>query len=100
MVLEINVAMTALSNLFGVGGSSLISRFLGANEHKKASHCCAFCIWTTTVSAFLYDSDNLAYDSWNCKNQDRFGNRHTAKQHLIFFFHCASTSFRLVLNNL
>ena len=27
--------MTALSNLFGVGGSSLISRFLGANEHKK-----------------------------------------------------------------
>ena len=46
--------MTALSNLFGVGGSSLISRFLGANEHKKASHCCAFCIWTTTVSAFLY----------------------------------------------
>ena len=28
--------MTALSNLFGVGGSSLISRFLGANEHKKS----------------------------------------------------------------
>ena len=44
--------MTALSNLFGVGGSSLISRFLGANEHKKASHCCAFCIWTTLYLPF------------------------------------------------
>lgn len=47
--------MTALSNLFGVGGSSLISRFLGANEHKKSisllrilyldNHCICLFIW-------------------------------------------------------
>ena len=31
--------MTALANLFGVGGASLISRFLGGEERKKASRC-------------------------------------------------------------
>ena len=31
--------MTALVNLFGVGGASLISRFLGGGERKKASRC-------------------------------------------------------------
>ena len=36
--------MTALANLFGVGGASLISRFLGGGERKKASRCGAFCI--------------------------------------------------------
>lgn len=46
--------MTALSNLFGVGGSSLISRFLGADEREKASRCSAFCIWTAAISAGLY----------------------------------------------
>ncbi|MEI3168623.1 MAG: hypothetical protein V8S58_12260, partial [Lachnospiraceae bacterium] len=30
---------TALANLFGVGGASLISRFLGGGERKKASRC-------------------------------------------------------------
>lgn len=46
--------MTALSNLFGVGGASLISRFLGANERKKASQCSAFCIWTAAVVSAFY----------------------------------------------
>ena len=36
--------MTALANLFGVGGASLISRCLGGGERKKASRCGAFCI--------------------------------------------------------
>ena len=36
--------MTALANLFGVGGASLISRFLGGGERTKASRCGAFCI--------------------------------------------------------
>lgn len=46
--------MTALSNLFGVGGASLISRFLGANEREKASSCSAFCIWTAAGVSVLY----------------------------------------------
>ena len=35
---------TAFSNLFGVGGASLISRCLGAGEQEKARRCTAFCI--------------------------------------------------------
>lgn len=46
--------MTALSNLFGVGGASLISRFLGADEREKAMCCSAFCIWTAAITAFFY----------------------------------------------
>lgn len=46
--------MTALSNLFGVGGASLISRFLGAGEREKASRCSAFCIWTAALIAAIY----------------------------------------------
>lgn len=46
--------MTALSNLFGVGGASLISRFLGAGEREKASRCGAFCIWTAAAVSVLY----------------------------------------------
>lgn len=46
--------MTALSNLFGVGGASLISRFLGADEREKASRCSAFCVWTAAAAAVFY----------------------------------------------
>lgn len=46
--------MTALANLFGVGGASLISRFLGGGERKKASRCGAFCIWTAAGISVLY----------------------------------------------
>lgn len=46
--------MTALANLFGIGGASLISRCLGANEREKASHCSSFCVWTAVGAAFLY----------------------------------------------
>ena len=46
--------MTALANLFGIGGASLISRCLGANEREKASHCSSFCAWTAVAAAFVY----------------------------------------------
>ena len=46
--------MTALANLFGVGGASLVSRSLGAGNRKKAAYCSAFCTWTTAGVAFLY----------------------------------------------
>ena len=46
--------MTALSNLFGVGGASLISRFLGADEREKASRGSAFCVWTAAGVSVLY----------------------------------------------
>lgn len=37
--------LTALGNLFGVGGSSLISRMLGAKNHKYVKYVSAFSTW-------------------------------------------------------
>ena len=46
--------LTAFANLFGLGGSSLISRCLGTDDKEKACHTAAFCIWTGIAAAFLY----------------------------------------------
>lgn len=46
--------MTALANLFGVGGASLISRLLGGGERAKAARAGAFCIWNGAAAAFCY----------------------------------------------
>ena len=46
--------LTAFANLFGLGGSSLISRCLGSDEKEKARHTAAFCIWTGIAVSFLY----------------------------------------------
>ena len=37
--------LTALGNLFGLGGGSLISRMLGRNNHKDIKNVSAFSIW-------------------------------------------------------
>lgn len=36
----------AVGMLFGVGGTSLISRLLGQGRKEDASHACSFCFWT------------------------------------------------------
>lgn len=46
--------MTALSNLFGVGGASFISRLLGTHNREKASQVSVFCIWTGVAVAGCY----------------------------------------------
>lgn len=46
--------MTGLANLLGIGGSSLISRMLGAGNRKKAKQASAFSIWTALVLAIVY----------------------------------------------
>lgn len=46
--------LTAFANLFGLGGSSLISRCLGAGNKEKARHASAFCIWAGIAVAFVY----------------------------------------------
>lgn len=48
------VMLTGIANLFGIGGSSLISRCLGQGEREKAKNCSSFCIWTAIIIAFLY----------------------------------------------
>lgn len=39
----------AVGMLFGVGGTSLISRMLGQGREKDAKHACSFCFWTGAV---------------------------------------------------
>lgn len=46
--------LTGCANLFGIGGSSLISRCLGRDEPDKARNVAAFSIWTASAVAFVY----------------------------------------------
>ncbi len=48
------VALTALSNLFGIGGASKISRCLGKKDNETARRTSAFSIWTALVFALFY----------------------------------------------
>ena len=48
------VMLTGIANLFGIGGSSLISRSLGEGNREKAKKCAAFSIWTAAAVALIY----------------------------------------------
>lgn len=47
-------ALTALSNLFGIGGASKIARCLGRKDGETAKRTAAFSIWTAFAVALLY----------------------------------------------
>lgn len=40
----------AVGMLFGIGGTSLISRLLGEGKKEKAMHACSFCFWTSAAA--------------------------------------------------
>ena len=46
--------LTALGNLFGLGGGSLISRMLGRNDHKDVKHVSAFSVWSGAVATLVF----------------------------------------------
>ena len=46
--------LTALGNLFGLGGSSLISRMLGIHDHKDIKYVAAFSIWGGGAFTLLF----------------------------------------------
>lgn len=46
--------LSAISNLFGVGGASVISRMLGRGETKQARYTSAFAIWGCFFVTLLY----------------------------------------------
>ncbi len=48
------IVMAALSNLFGIGASSVISRSLGANKEQDARSAFAFALWGSVGTAILY----------------------------------------------
>ena len=46
--------LTALGNLFGLGGSSLISRLLGAKKEKDIKYVSAFSVWGGAAVTLLF----------------------------------------------
>ncbi len=46
--------LTALGNLFGIGGSSLISRLLGSREHKAVKQVASFSFYGGIAATFLF----------------------------------------------
>lgn len=46
--------LTALGNLFGLGGSSLISRMLGAKNHRDIKHAAAFSVWGGAAATLIF----------------------------------------------
>lgn len=46
--------LTALGNLFGLGGSSLISRMLGEQNHKDIKRVAAFSVWGGATVTLLF----------------------------------------------
>ena len=46
--------LTAISNLFGVGGASVISRALGKLSPERARHTAAFALWGCIAVTLLY----------------------------------------------
>jgi len=50
----IYVIMAAAANLFGIGGSSMISRSLGQKKVEKARHVFAFSFWGGMLAAVIY----------------------------------------------
>lgn len=47
------MSMTAIANLFGIGGGSLISRALGEKDYNKVKHASSFCFWIAIASTLL-----------------------------------------------
>lgn len=43
-----------ISNIFGIGGSSLMARCLGTKNYKKARSTCSFCVWSAIACALIY----------------------------------------------
>ena len=59
--MPIYVYMAAIANLFGIGGSSAISRSLGRKQTGRARHIFAFCLFGGLVAALLYALIMLAF---------------------------------------
>lgn len=48
------IFLTGIANMFGIGGSSLISRCLGSGNKEKAKKVSAFCVWASAPVSIIY----------------------------------------------
>lgn len=54
LAMPVFIFLTSFANLFGIGGASMISRCLGAQNRARATQAAAFCIWSAGAVSFLY----------------------------------------------
>jgi len=53
--------LTALSNLLGIGGGSLISRMLGEHRDEECRNVCSFSLYTSALVGVLYSLGVLVF---------------------------------------
>lgn len=58
------IVMTGLTNLFGIGGASVISRSLGAKKEQNARCAFAFALWGTLAAAIVYSVTIFAFGKY------------------------------------
>ena len=72
------IVMTGLSNLFGIGGASVISRSLGAKKTEDAKSAFCFALWGSVAAAILYSAvifffgKNFVYIIGGDKNSESY----------------------------
>ncbi len=54
IAMPVFVFLTAFANLFGIGGSSLISRSLGRGDRQSARQAASFAVWTGAAVSIIY----------------------------------------------
>ncbi len=53
LVMPVFLMMMAFGNLFGIGGGSAISRFLGAQQYDDVKHVSSFCFYGAIISGII-----------------------------------------------
>lgn len=72
------IVMTGLSNLFGIGGASMISRSLGAKKTEDARRAFSFALWSGIGAAIIYSAvifffgKNFVYIIGGDKNSEKY----------------------------
>ena len=61
LVLSVYLAVVALSNVFGVGGSSLMVRLMGENRKEDARHVASYSIVASFLAALAFSLLTLAF---------------------------------------
>jgi putative MATE family efflux protein len=54
LVLPVYMLTIVISNIFGVGGGTLIARLIGSGDDKEASKVSAACIWMSLITALVF----------------------------------------------
>lgn len=72
------IVMTGLSNLFGIGGASVISRSLGVKKTDDAKKAFSFALWSSVTLAAVYSvvifffGKNLVYVIGGDENSEKY----------------------------